>query len=88
MDSGGYISGEACTGRLSVGAVLKIDPFGPYREPLLVVVVRVLALDVDVVVLHLQGCTEWRRISRGLIRRVISAYSFEVPTPIDRCGLL
>ena len=73
---------------LSVGKVVELHPYGRFTGMSLGVVVRVLALEVDVVALELEGSTEWRRLSRGLVRKMLADYLGEVSLPLGVGGLL
>ena len=71
-----------------VGQVVYMEVYGPFLRRTLAVVVRVLALDVDVVALDLAGGSEWRRVPRGLVLRVLMRYDAEVPIPLEDGKLL
>ena len=73
---------------LSVGQVVELNVYGRFTGLSLGVIVRVLALEVDVVSLELEGSAEWRRLPRGLVLRVIAEYRGEVPFPLELGGLL
>ena len=65
---------------------MELHPYGRFTGMSLGVVVRVLELEVDVVALELEGSTEWRRLSRGLVCKVLADYRGEVPLPLGVGG--
>ena len=73
---------------LSVGQVVELNVYGRFTGLSLGVIVRVLALEVDVVSLELEGSAEWLRLPRGLVRRLLADYKGEVPFPLELDGLL